>query len=77
MSISASVISTLSQHWRPVLHLQKPAFDMLKASAVDRLVVATNFFQEELKARTYTKVSMLAVATAWLTGVTCSNIIKH
>lgn len=30
---------------------------MLKAGAIDRLVVATNFFQEELKARIYTKVS--------------------
>lgn len=37
-------------------YLREAAFQQLKAGGVDRLTVATNFFMDELKARTYTKV---------------------
>ena len=40
-------------------YLQPEAFSMLKAGAVDRLTVSSNFFLDELRARTYTKVILM------------------
>ncbi|KAG2493304.1 hypothetical protein HYH03_008440 [Edaphochlamys debaryana] len=40
-------------------YLREQAFAQLKSGAVERLTVATNFFMEELKARTYTKVILM------------------